>query len=132
MGTIQHSETLAVAYNAARVTTTLNGRSRGGWIRLGRVKGTAVAPYVIAIRQLKDGRYDLGCDCPHFVFRCRKAGKSCKHIEAVLTASRGSRCATGVSHKGSHQVWWYDAGKAFVSAIEAVTVAGDLGDEVWA
>jgi hypothetical protein len=26
------------------------------------------------------------CTCPHYVFRCRKAGLPCKHIIAVLNA----------------------------------------------
>ena len=79
-----------------------------GWVRLGSVQGSAVDPYVIATRTLKDGRVQFSCGCPHWRYRCQSAGKLCKHQLAFLMGDASTTLP---------------AGKAFLSAMQKVVFA---------
>lgn len=112
-------ELMHVAFEAADAVSSERGRSRGGYIRLGRVAGSAAEPYVIAVRMLKSGKVQFGCGCPDWKFRRQSNGTLCKHQQAVLTG--------GMSRKGSHRVWYYKAGVAFV---EQLGVSADPSDDI--
>lgn len=105
---------MKLALETAREASTENGKSRGGWVRLTRVQGSAADPYVVAVRELKDGRIQFGCDCAHWKFRCNKAGNLCKHQQASLTGGHPKPGAP-------LHVWWYKAGEAFVSCLKGTT-----------
>lgn len=109
-------EILSPAFAAADEAATPEGRSRGGWVRLCKVQGSAADPYVVAIRKVKTERqFQFGCGCKDWIFRRQKSGQLCKHQRAFLMDA--------IQHPG--KFWMYKAGVAF-----AQTVAAELAPQV--
>ena len=97
---------LEKAYEVAAMTSTSNGRSPGGWIRLARVQGSASEPYVVAIRRISTPqRFQFGCGCPDWVYRKRRTGALCKHQRMLFQG------------KSQTRVWFYKAGTMFFQII---------------
>lgn len=103
-------EILHPAYAAADAAATPEGRSRGGWVRLCKVQGSAADPYVVAIRKVKTERqFQFGCGCPDWMYRRQKTGQLCKHQRAYLMDAISNPSA----------FWMYKAGVAFAQAVAA-------------
>lgn len=65
--------------------------SQNGWVRLAEMRSSSnpSKSYVLAIRALKTGETEFGCDCPSRKFRRgtkahEEFGCTCKHIRAFL------------------------------------------------
>jgi len=103
---------LKAAFEAADTCATTAGRSKGGWVRLAKVQGSAAAPYVIAIRPVSTERqYQFSCGCPDYLYRKSKVpGACCKHMQRFFQES--------TTTPGSF--WFYKAGKAFVETTQAL------------
>ena len=101
-------EILTPAHAAADAVATEAGRSKGGWIRLCKVSGSAADPYVVSIRKVKTERgFQFGCGCADWRFRRNKAGTLCKHQKAYLM--------NAIQNPGLF--WMYKAGVAFAQAV---------------
>ena len=65
--------------------------SANGWVRIAnlRSESNAAKMYILALRQLKDGTVELGCDCPSRIYRkgtkeAHGFGCTCKHGRALI------------------------------------------------
>ena len=105
---------MAAAAVAAKNCGDEAAQSGGGWTRLALGTGSASAPYVIAIRPLKDGRTQFACGCPHWKFRCQSSGLLCKHQQAVLCG--------GLLGADLPEIQWYAAGETFLTVLAHVTM----------
>jgi hypothetical protein len=109
------SSILLAALEVADSCATDAGRSKGGWIRLARVQGSAESPYVIAVRRVStDRKVQFSCSCPDFLYRKQKIpGALFKHQQRFF-----NECATKPG-----QFWFYKAGHAFTLSVLSQIVA---------
>jgi hypothetical protein len=108
------TEVLDLAYETAEPACPRWARTKGDWVRLARVKGSAKKPYVIAIRRVATRRgFQFSCGCPQGKFRCNTVRgaehRLCKHQRAFL------QDALGLSPK----IQFYQAGLQFVREVAA-------------
>lgn len=108
---------LMIALGRALEATTANGQRGFGWTRLAtmrsRVEGKTHT-YVIAARPSDKLGCELGCSCPHWLFRLRQKGDGtlCKHQQLFLAHQEGNAPRKGV--------WLYSAGVAFLDQFRKV------------
>ena len=101
-------EILTPAFEAADAIASEDARSKGGWVRLCKVQGSAKSPYVVAIRKVKTERvFQFGCGCKDWIFRRQKTGQLCKHQRAFLMDA--------IENPG--KFWMYKSGVAFAQAV---------------
>lgn len=108
------TEVLDPAFVAAAKVSPSWSRTRGGWMRLARVKGTAKKPYVIAVRRCEGSRgFQFACGCAHWRNRLNAASvrgaehKLCKHQERFLREAV----------KVDRSIEFFESGLLFVRAI---------------
>lgn len=104
------TKAMEAAMKAAEVVSPGKGHS---WLRLAVCDSMSGSkPYAIAVRSLKDGRVQFGCECKHWRFRLQGTGMLCKHQQAVLCGG-----LTPLTESGTVNLAWYDAGAAFLKAL---------------
>ncbi len=113
---------LRVAFQAADVASTKEGRSAGGWVRLAKYLGADPLPYVIAIRPIKGERFQFGCSCKDWIHRRRKNHTLCEHQVSFLK--------NAIGQPGKY--WLFNAGRAFLQVLAVefdLPVAGIVSSE---
>ena len=102
------ADVLENAFQAADMVATETGRTRGGYVGLCKVQGSASDPYKVAIRRVKTERqFQFSCGCRHWIYRCNKAGTLCKHQKDFL--------ANAIVNPG--KFWMYEAGVVFAQSV---------------